>query len=217
MMQLPTCSEYIEKRGQKTGAIIQDLATRGFSGYCTLLVDGVWHLLVLEKGSVILAESQGRRGEHALEQIKMLLQREADAILCELSTAVLKATIEANRTCAVKKEETGEKSDGISSRAAITKAKPVSMRQGDTRKIQIRSIVARAETETQGGAGKKVQNPSASPVVAGGKKIDRMTLESIKELKETFQSDAADLLRELRMEHLMVRKHGKESGSSDSR
>ncbi len=217
MMQLPTCKTYAERKGQKVQAILRELESSGFSGYCTLLIEGRYHFLVTEQGSVRLAEAQGMAGARALEHIRLLGRNEADAILCPLTPPQLDAVLRANEQYAVPPADAG-KPAAPAGGGAVTKVRPVQIRKGEGRQVQIKRVVSMAESsgrETGDAGAVKPRGPQPAPE---SRKIDRLTLESIKELKSTFEMDAADLLKELRMEHLIVKeKKGSETpGGADA-
>lgn len=203
-MYLPPPSRCIERKGVKAGAILQELISRRFSGQCLLLVGGVRHILVFENGQVILAESQEKKGDSAFQEVLSIEQRETEALICELDAEALKEAIRTNDAWAVKggqKAANGEK-------PTVTKVKPVSIRQGDAKKIQIRSITVRGEEEKEQAQPAKIQS-TTEHAPPSSRNLERMTLESIKEMSESFKSDAANLLKELNMEYLMVTKREK--------
>ncbi|MDD1678016.1 MAG: hypothetical protein LUO93_02370, partial [Methanomicrobiales archaeon] len=96
-----------------------------------------------------------------------------------------------------------------------TQVHPVCIPSTAGKSRRVRSIKITAEQEIDEKK-KKVQiTRTGEGSGKATKRIEQLTLESIKELKETFETDAADLLRELHMEHL-IQQDEKDSRKSSS-
>jgi hypothetical protein len=220
-MQFPTCKAFVKKEGVRISSLFDEFAVSKFTGYCKISVGQEEHVLALKEGSYILAESGARAGVEALKAIINLGSSLGTAILCPLTVKQFQVTLlfngpyritfpdESGGAAAVKSHSPVvpiPAPESISSSTStttppVTRVQPVSIPStaGKTKRVRSIKITAKREKEIQ----KPVQVTRSGEGGRATKKIDQLTLESIKELKETFQADAADLLRELHMEHLI--------------
>jgi hypothetical protein len=220
-MQFPTCRAPVRKDGVRISSLFDEFAESKFTGYCKILIGREEHVLALKEGSYVLAESGGAAGMEAFRAVMNLGNSMGSAILCPLSVQQFQVTLLFNgpfrinfveeRGSLAQAEDTNSspqmpppvevKPLPAGTTAAVTRIHPVSIPStgGKTKKVRSIKITAEREEEVK----KPVKVTRSGEGGRATKKIDQLTLESIKELKETFKADAADLLRELHMEHLI--------------
>ncbi len=232
-MQFPTCKAPVKKEGVRISSLFDEFAVSKFTGYCKIMMGREEHVLALKEGSYILAESGTRTGSDAFRAILKLGNSLGSAILCSLTVKQFQVTLLFNGPFRISlPEEQGgstipdvapespvqqapsAKSPRATPVTAVTRVHPVSIPSTGGKTKRVRSIKITAEREEDK---KKPVQVMRSGEGRATKKIDQLTLESIKELKETFQADAADLLRELHMEHLIhpEEKNFRKSGSEN--
>jgi hypothetical protein len=230
-MQFPTCKAPVRRDGIRISTLFDEFAASKFTGYCKILMGREEHILALKEGAYILAESGAAMGAEAFKAIVDLSSSMGGAILCPLTVKQFQVTLLFNApfriiftaepdtaagNSSIPAEITpGAESPPIPGRgtAPVTRIQPVSLPSTGGKMKQVRSIKITAELEEESEQKKPVHVRRAGEGGRATKKIDQLTLESIKELKETFQADAADLLRELHMEHLI---HPEEKNSKKS-
>ncbi len=202
-MQFPTCKAPTKRDGVRLSSLFSEFASTRFTGYCKIILGTDEHVLALQEGSYILAQSGEEKGVDAFHLIQDLGDSLAAVILCPLSAKQLEVTLLFNGPYRIIfTEQPGQPvKPGMAKRGPDTRIRPVSIPSTVGRASRVRSIKIKAnlEEDKKGLEVAAAREGASRPV----KKIDQLTLESIKELKETFQSDAADLLRELHMEHLL--------------
>jgi hypothetical protein len=219
-MQFPTCKAPIKREGVRISSLFDEFAISKFTGYCKITMGQEEHVLALKEGSYILAESGTSTGIAAFKAIINLGNSMGSAILCPLTVKQFQVTLLFNGPFRINfTDGTGEGTEPVAqapsvpqrpaestpiptiSTAPVTRIQPVAIPSTAGKKRRVRSIKITAEQDTD--VQKPVQVTRSGEGGRATRKIDQLTLESIKELKETFQADAADLLRELHMEHLI--------------
>jgi hypothetical protein len=216
-MQFPTCKAPVQREGVRISSLFDEFAQSKFTGYCKIKMGREEHILALKEGSYILAESGKSTGVEAFKAIINLGNSLGSAILCPLTVKQFQVTLLFNGPFRIifTDDSGGAAGEKILEPASpheskpssggtivpVTRIQPVSIPSTAGRSKRVRSIKITAEQEKDTRKPVQVTRSGAGGRVT--KKIDQLTLESIKELKETFQADAADLLRELHMEHLI--------------
>ena len=213
-MQFPTCKKPTKRDGVRVSTLFDEFASTQFTGYCKIILGKEEHVLALREGAYILAQSGDEKGVEAFRAIQDLGNSLASVIFCPLSTKQLEVTLLFNapyRIIFTEQPERPSPKTEVES-GPVTRIQPVSLPSTAGRSSRVRSIKIKTESEEEK---KKALAVAAAREGASRqvKKIDQLTLESIKELKETFKTDAADLLRELHMEHLLQKNDKKSSRS----
>ncbi|MDD1673581.1 MAG: hypothetical protein LUP99_04135 [Methanomicrobiales archaeon] len=220
-MQFPTCKTPVRRDGVRISALFNEFATLKYTGYCKIQLGKDEHILAMKEGSYILAESGDRKGLEAFKKIIDLGNNFASVVLCPLTVKQFQVTLLFNAPFRIiYTEETQPEAEEIKSdvtpsdapdrtllekgkiATAFTRIHPVSFPSAIGRSGKVRSIKITAELGKEDEEKKSVK-VTRTGEGGGSRKLDKLTLESIKELKETFKTDAADLLRELHMEHLI--------------
>jgi hypothetical protein len=220
-MQFPTCKEPVKRDGIRISSLFDEFAVSKFTGYCKIVMGREEHMLGLKEGSYILAESGTSTGTEAFKAIIDLGNSMGSATLCPLTVKQFQVTllfngpfriifsdesvaVAASSNQNISLERPSDKESRVtpaSSTAPVTRIQAVSIPKtaGKTKRVRSIKITAQQEEDEK----KPVQVTRSGEGGRATKKIDQLTLESIKELKQTFEADAADLLRELHMEHLI--------------
>jgi hypothetical protein len=220
-MQFPTCKAPVKKDGIRISSLFDEFAGSKFTGYCKIVMGREEHILALKEGIYVLAESGTFKGAEALKAIIDMGNSLGSAVICPLTVKQFQVTLLFNAPFRI--TFTGDAGGGLlvgrqsaapenipgaefaplpaTGNAPVTRIQPVSIPStaGKTKRVRSIKITAEREEDVQ----KRIQVTRSGQGGRSTKKIDQLTLESIKELKETFQADAADLLRELHMEHLI--------------
>ncbi|MDD1679639.1 MAG: hypothetical protein LUO93_10720 [Methanomicrobiales archaeon] len=220
-MQFPTCKAPVKRDRVRISSLFDEFAVSKFTGYCKILMGREEHILALQEGTYTLAESGTGKGAEAFKAIIELGNSMGSAVLCPLTVKQFQVTLLFNAPFRIvfssepgageekeQRREPAERSPraeisqpAAQTTAPVTRIHPVSIPSTAGKAKRVRSIKITAELRDE--KDRKPVHVARSGEGGRGKKIDQLTLESIKELKETFQADAADLLRELHMEHLI--------------
>jgi hypothetical protein len=159
--------------------------------------------MVFSEGVCLLAETPGRRGTEAFKEVQGLNDREVSASLHALSPSQVTVSVRFNEQCRVGKESDVKTTTGRP--LSTTVIKPIASKGQQGKVVQITS---KSGTPPTSPADRGHDEPH--PVGPGGRKApmdtpgDRLSLDAIKGLKDSFRLDAASLLKDLDLEHLMV-------------
>jgi|GEM_PF-5642627 len=209
-MHFPTCKSPQKTEDIKLSSLLEEFSKSKFSGYCKFYFKNEEHIFACKEGAIVLAESEYLKGTQALQAIKNLSNMIGDALICPVSVKQLEVTLLFNSAYRVVASIIEKEAQDVGvNRVPVTKIKPVSIASAVVRKGKVRSITSRTESaETENSKKKELQGTKFGQggIQLKGRKINQMTLDSLKELKETFKADAADLLKELHMEHLIIQK-----------
>lgn len=210
-MHFPTCKAAVRRENVRVSTLFDEFAVSKFTGYCKIILGKQESVLALKEGAYILAESGGLKGFDAFRAIMNLGNSMANIILCPLTPKQLQVTLMFNTPFRIifQDEPPAPVEQPVAIAMPVTKITPIDIASTQVKHGKIRSITVRADVEEERKKTLKVASAREGSSRAV-KKIDQLTLESIKELKETFQADAADLLKELHMEHLIQKGDEKE-------
>ncbi|MDD1676759.1 MAG: hypothetical protein LUQ40_03375 [Methanomicrobiales archaeon] len=203
-MRIPPTTIHSTKNGRVLRDLLEEIRTERFTGHCEVTLDTVTRSLIFSDGICVLAETPRAKGREAYNELRALGDREIRAILYALSPSQVTVSVRFNENCRLGEENAAKKQPGTAFSTTIIK--PVSSRGQPGKVVQIKTVQQmdeRAETHPE----KTVRSGEhGSPVrnAAGETVGDRISLDSIKGLKESFQFDAASLLKELDLEHLIV-------------
>jgi hypothetical protein len=101
-MELPRGRFLSVVRNTIVSFLFEDLSDTLFTGYCVITGDQGHAVIVLEKGSIVLAEYNDYKGNSALEGLRSSLNMPVNAQLNELSDLQLKLALEFNSGCRVR-------------------------------------------------------------------------------------------------------------------
>jgi hypothetical protein len=95
-MELPRGRFRGVRRNARLALLLQDLSSERFTGYCKILHEQETMVIVLEEGSIILAEGKGASGDEALAAVLASMEFIVDAELDDLDASELKLAVEFN-------------------------------------------------------------------------------------------------------------------------
>ena len=208
-MRIPASDQQEIMKGIPLRTLLSELERRRFTGYCATPIAGASALLVMEEGRYILAEYRGIRGRDALESIRSIGDPVVDVVIAPSSRDQVAEMVRMNEGALVDPPRPSG-SPGMAVRSSSTIIRPVNIGRGPGKPVKVIAVQTRKGEE-------KVPQPSALgiekvpsgrgiPAHAGQSErpLDRKGLEHIKSLKDSFKSDAADLLSELNLGHLVA-------------
>ncbi|MDI6718434.1 MAG: hypothetical protein QMD46_02320 [Methanomicrobiales archaeon] len=208
-MQIPNGTVRSREKEVHLGDFLDSLGSTGFTGCCTVTFSGQSCRLVFGRGECILAEYQGCQGEAAWKGILRMKHERADAVLTDLTPDQIEAAISANRPFLV---DPNHWKAPPRVRPSTTVIRPVAARGTPGRRVKVSTVStspAGASSPTRAGSHTGGQTQGRAASLEGG--ADRISLESLKGLRGSFKSDAATLLRDLDLEHLIVEVAEKEN------
>ncbi len=189
-------------------ALLSELERRKFTGYCVMPIAGANAYLVMDQGKYILAEYRGIRGKDALGSIRSIGDPVVDVTIAPSSKAQVAGMVVANEPFLVDPPRPPG-SQGPGGRATTTVIRPVSIGGGPGRPVRVIEVQARRGEEKARPAaalpGEREQAGRAAPRHGAGERpLDRKGLDHIKSMRDSFKDDAADLLSELNLGHLVA-------------
>jgi hypothetical protein len=216
-MQIQPSDRQEVMKGVPLRTLLSELEKRRFTGYCAMPIAGASAYLVMEEGRYILAEYRGIRGRDALESVRAIGNPVVDVVIAPSSNAQVAAMREMNEPSLVDPPRKPGMQRVVP--PSTTVIRPVSIGGGPGKPVRVIAVQA----------GKR-EEPAARPAVTGGKgkgsagkpvagkpvqaeRLDRKGLEHIKSLKDSFRTDAADLLSELNLGHLVVNRPKTDKGN----
>jgi hypothetical protein len=212
-MKIPPSEQQEVMKGIPLRTLLSELEKRGFTGYCAMPIAGANALLVLEDGKYRLAEYRGIRGRDALTSIRSIGDPAVDVVIAPSNKVQVAEMMRTNEPFLVDPPRKAGLFQGTNGTAGTTVIRPVSIGGGPGRPVKVLGVQTRRVEE-------KVR---ASPVAAKGKapaartapgqaeRLDRKGLDKIKSLKDSF--NAADLLSELNLGHLVVNRPKSDKGN----
>jgi hypothetical protein len=181
-------------------------------------IAGASALLVMEEGRYILAEYRGIRGRDALDSIRSIGNPVVDVVIAPSGKAQVDGMVKTNESFLV--HPPGQPgSAGPDVPAGATMIRPVSIGGGPGKPVRVIAVQTRKREEKlqPAGAVSKQKAPAgrAVPVQSGqgAGTLDRKGLEHIKSMKDSFKNDAADLLSELNLGHLVANRPKSDKGN----
>jgi hypothetical protein len=201
-MRIPPTTVCAVKSAIVLRDLLEELRKTKFTGYCLVDVDATTRSLVFSEGVCLLAETPGAGGNEAFREVRGLSDRSVSASLHALSPPQVSVSVRFNEQCRVGKESEPKPAGRPLSTTVI---KPIASRGQQGKVVQITS---KTGSSTPPPAEPGHDDPHPSGLV--GRKappdtpVERLSLDSIKCLKDSFRLDAASLLKELDLEHLMV-------------
>jgi hypothetical protein len=218
-MRFPPTDQQEVMKGVPLRTLLSELEKRRFTGYCAMPIAGASAFLVLEEGRYILAEYRGIRGRDALEAVRLIGDPVIDVVLAPIPRDQLEEMRRMNEPFLVDppRQAAQLRPDG---RASTTVIRPVSIGGGPGKSVRVVAVQAgEREEKAHAATGlrkEKAKAARAAPASqAGGpaERLDRKGLEHIKSLKDSFKIDAADLLSELNLGHLVANRPKSDKGN----
>ena len=220
MMRIPASDRQEVMKAIPLRTLLSELEKRRFTGYCATPIAGASALLVMEEGQYILAEYRGIRGRDALESIRSIGDPVVDVVIAPSNRDQVAEMVRMNGDFQVSPpRQPGAPAPDL--RASSTVIRPISIGGGAGKPVKVIAVQTKTAGERgrppkasgtgKASPGKPVTGPAASQ--PGRADLDRKGLDHIKSLKDSFKSDAADLLSELNLGHLAVNKPKSDKGN----
>jgi hypothetical protein len=217
-MKIPPSNRQEVMKGIPLRTLLSELEKRRFTGYCAMPIAGVTALLVMEEGRYILAEYRGIRGRDALESVRLIGDPSVDVVLAPLPRDRLAEMRRTNEPFLVDPPRKPG-SPGTEIPARTTVIRPVSIGGGTGKPVRVVTVQTRRKEERaqQPAAVRGAKGPAAARGTAqagqSDRSLDRKGLEHIKSLKDSFKTDAAELLSELNLGYLVAGQPKKDKGN----
>jgi hypothetical protein len=205
-MKIPPSERQEVMKGIPLRTLLSELEKRQFTGYCAIPIAGANALLVLEEGKYILAEYRSIRGRDALTSIRSIGNPVVDVVIAPSSRDDLSAMRTMNEPFLVDPPRQPGSGQGTDAGASTTVIRPVSIGGGPGRSVKViavktRKVEERAQPPT---AARREKAPAAKVAPGQAERLDRKGLEHLKTMRDSFKTDAADLLSQLNLGYLVA-------------
>lgn len=214
-MQIPPSTVQSVEKEVRIRELLDRLAASRFSGYCVITHKECICSLIFSEGKPLLAEYPAEKGGSAWRQIQAIREKKADAVTYSLTPAQIGLTLKFNESCRIADAPAERPPDP---RSPTTVIKPVTAKGSRDRNVKIKAVITSRdaaghspvphEVKEEKSSTPKGRPPRKIPHAEGG--LDQISLESLKGLKESFRVDAASLLKELDLEHLIAEENSPE-------
>jgi hypothetical protein len=211
-MQIPPSERQEVMKGIPLRTLLSELEKRRFTGYCAMPIAGASAFLVLEEGKYILAEYRGIRGKDALVSIRSIGDPPIDVIIAPSDKDQIAAMRRMNEPYLVDPPRPPGSGLGTGETTTTTVIRPVNIGGGPGRPVKVMAVKTRRVEEKvrPSPAARKEKAPGARAAPGQAERLDRKGLEKIKSLRDSF--NAADLLSELNLGHLVVNRPKSDKG-----
>jgi hypothetical protein len=213
-MQIPQSERQEVMKGIPLRTLLSELEKRRFTGYCAMPIAGANALLVMEEGKFILAEYRGIRGKDALMSIRSIGDPVVDVVIAPSDRDQLAAMRRMNEPYLVDPPRQPGSGQGTGGTTTTTVIRPVSIGGGPGRPVKVMAVQTRRVEEKvqppQAARKEKVPGVKAAPGQA--ERLDRKGLDHLKSMRDSFKTDAADLLSELNLGHLVMNRPKSDKG-----
>jgi hypothetical protein len=209
MMQIPITTLRCVKNGTSLAELLAAIGGADCCGHCVITLGKRTCSLVVQNGVCMLAEMIPLRGEEALQALRRCGDLTVNVTIHNLTPAQLTRALEVNAVC----RTVAALAEAVPGAANVTVIKPVGLRGGTNRAVKVKTV-SHADTQNSpapkavhalGGQDSAAVRTSLQKKIGSGDiNLERLSLDSIKGLKNSFRSDAASLLRELNLEHLII-------------
>ena len=211
-MRFPPSERQEVMKGIPLRTLLSELEKRGFTGYCAMPIAGASAFLVLEEGKYILAEYRGIRGRDALVSIRSIGDPLIDVVIAPSDRDQIAAMRRMNEPYLVDPPRQPGSGQGTGANTTATVIRPVSIGGGPGRPVRVMAVQTRKKEEKArpSPAATREKAPAVKAATGQAERLDRKGLEKIKSLKDSF--NAADLLSELNLGHLVVNRSKTDKG-----
>jgi hypothetical protein len=215
-MRIPASDRQEVMKGIPLQTLLSELEKRRFTGYCATPIAGASALLVMEEGKYILAEYRGIRGKDALESIRSIGDPMVDVVIAPSSGEQVAEMVRMNGPYLVNPpRQPGSPPPDL--RASSTVIRPVSIGGGPGKPVKVITVQTKTKEEKtpppRVAAGGKAPGKPVPGQTGSAERLDRKGLDHLKTLKDSFKTDAADLLSELNLGHLAVNRPKTDKGN----
>lgn len=217
-MQISPSDRQEVMKGIPLRTLLSELEKRRFTGYCAMPIAGANALLVMEEGRWVLAEYRGIRGGDALRVIRSIGDIPVNVVIAASEKAQVAGMMRTNEPYLVDPpRQPGLPAPDV--QPSTTVIRPVSIGGGPGKTVRVIAVTGKQEAPaarpTVAGVKGKGQPAKPVPGKAGqsGQPLDRKGLEHLKSLRDSFKNDAADLLSELNLQHLVSNRPKSDKGN----
>jgi hypothetical protein len=213
-MQIPPSERQEVMKGIPLRTLLSELEKRRFTGYCAMPIAGANALLVLEEGKYILAEYRGIHGKDALMSIRSIGDPVVDVVIAPSDRDQLAAMRKMNEPFLVDPPRQPGSAQGTDLRASTTVIRPVSIGGGPGKPVKVIAVQTRRVEEKvrPSPAAGKEKVPAVKAAPGHAERLDRKGLDHLKSMKDSFKTDAADLLSDLNLGHLVMNRPKSDKG-----
>jgi hypothetical protein len=213
-MKIPPSERQEVMKGIPLRTLLSELEKRRFTGYCAMPIAGANALLVLEEGKYILAEYRGIHGKDALMSIRSIGDPVVDVVIAPSDRDQLAAMRKMNEPFLVDPPRQPGSAQGTDLRASTTVIRPVSIGGGPGRPVKVIAVQTRRVEEKvrPSPAAGKEKVPAVKAAPGHAERLDRKGLDHLKSMKDSFKTDAADLLSDLNLGHLVMNRPKSDKG-----
>jgi len=214
-MKIPPSERQEVMKGIPLRTLLSELEKRRFTGYCAMPIAGANALLVLEEGKYILAEYRGIRGKDALVSIRSIGDPAVDVVIAPSDRDQLAEMRKMNEPFLVEPPPHPGFPRGTDVRASATVIRPVNIGGGPGRPVKVVAVQTRRVEEKvhPAPAARKEKVPGVKAAPGQAERLDRKGLDHLKSMRDSFKTDAADLLSELNLGHLAVNRPKSDKGN----
>jgi hypothetical protein len=205
-MKIPPSEQQEVMKGIPLRTLLRELEKRRFTGYCAMPIAGASALLVLEEGKYMLAEYRGIRGRDALMSIRSIGDPAVDVVIAPSSKVQVAEMMRTNEPFLVDPMHQPGSAQGTGVRASTTVIRPVIIGGGTGKPVKVIAVQTRKEEEKvqPSPAARKGKVPAVKAAPGHAERLDRKGLDHLKAMRDSFKTDAADLLSELNLGHLVA-------------
>jgi hypothetical protein len=213
LMRIPASDLQEVMKGIPLRTLLSELEKRRFTGYCATPIAGASALLVMEEGKYVLAEYRGIRGRDALDAIRSIGDPLVDVVIAPSKSDQVAEMVRMNDTYLVNPP----RPPGAQGPPITTVIRPVSIGGSQGKPVKVLAVQTRTREEKAPApklaAGAKATGKPAAVQPGPAERLDRKGLDHLKTLKDSFKSDAADLLSELNLGHLVANRPKSDKGN----
>jgi len=215
-MRIPASDRQEVMKGIPLRTLLSELEKRRFTGYCATPIAGASALLVMEEGKYILAEYRGIRGRDALESIRSIGDPLVDVVIARSNDEQVAEMVRMNGPYLVSPpRQPGSPPPDL--KGSTTTIRPISIGGGPGKQVKVIAVQTKTKEEKASvpspPAGGKVPGRPVAGQPGPAERLDRKGLDHLKTLKDSFKSDAADLLSELNLGHLVANRPKTDKGN----
>ena len=217
MIQIPPLEHQEVMTGVPLRVLLSELEKRRFTGYCAMLIAGANAVLILEEGKYIIAEYRGIRGRDAVTAIRSIGNPVVDVAIAPAGRDQLAAMRKMNGAALVDPPRPPGSAPGTDAQAGATIIRPVKIGVKPGKPVKVITVQTRRMDEKvpPSPAGQKEKGPAVRAGSGTAERLDRKGLDHIKSMRDSFKTDAADLLSELNLGHLVVNRPKSDRGNAD--
>ncbi len=213
-MKIPPSEQQEVMKGIPLRTLLSELEKRRFTGYCAMPIAGASALLVLEGGKYMLAEYRGICGRDALMSIRSIGDPAVDVVIAPASKVQVAEMMRTNEPFLVDPPRQPGSAQGTGVRASTTVIRPVIIGGGTGKPVKVIAVQTRKvdeKVQPSGAAGKK-KVPAVKAASGQAERLDRKSLDHLKSMRDSFKTDAADLLSELNLGYLVANRSKSDKG-----